>query len=711
MRASCFQCQYSKLPRQGDITIGDLWAAGSFNLPFEYKKGVSVVLLNNEKGMALFQESLSKSEHEFHFQKIYGKETEKNCDKKLLNSNIFYPSAGNSNIMHRRKFFSNCFEQKFERAVYKTLHKYDVGLMLFMSDNYGSIATNYALYRVINDLGKKAVVLDHWGRRMGGKAIKFARSHMKLSSDFMEAEDVQAANQCFDTFIVGSDVSWNWKANRISSYFQFMMFGFADENKRMISYASSFGAQKGEKDIDAEARALGSYYLKRFDAISVREEYGVKMCKDLFGAKAVQALDPVLLCGKEVWTKLSALSKLEFDGGYILAYILDPTPDKRQVLLEAAHNMNKKLIVILDQEYSTEAGKRVMDMDENIVNPEFIDWLAYFHHADYVITDSLHGTCFAVLFGKKFMSIKNRTKDRFTSLAKLIECPDSFVEDSKFLLGKAGIFAEIDYDVVYKCLETKRMESEKWLISALNKEVKPKSSNESTKLMYQLYEKLRTKTDLLNKMQIDYAYEEEQKRTRDVQLKAGKTWLEIACSRYGMDAGDSELRKINSLRDYFAEVNADAKYVVILSARDECASQWRKFVEVSGLPLRTDVRWRNSYVAVIDGGAVKVDEKSSEELNRNYEFAAGHPNHSVEYLNNRLMVSCVPLKYCKIKIKSRGFTESPGRDRSEIIVDNMDYSMNRTGINIVVINRETGIVADTVNVNTYSDPELKINRV
>ena len=128
------------------------------------------------------------------------------------------------------------------------------------------------------------------------------------------------------------------------------------------------------------------------------------------------------------------------------------------------------------------------------------------------------------------------------------------------------------------------------------------------------------------------------------------------------------------------------------------------------MPLRTDVQWRNSYVAVIDGGAVRVDEKSAKEINLNYEFVTGHPNYSVEYLDNKLKVCCAPLKYCKIKIKSRGFTESPGRDRSEILVDNIDYSMNKIGINIVVIDKETGGVADSININTYSDAGLKINR-
>lgn len=184
------------------------------------------------------------------------------------------------------------------------------------------------------------------------------------------------------------------------------MLGFVDADKRMISYAPSFGELKGKEDIDDEERELSAYCLKRFDAISVREDYGVSMCRHLFDVQAEQVLDPVLLCDRKVWNELSAMSQLKFEEEYLLAYILDPTPDKRQAILEAANSMNKKLVVILDQEFNTEASRRVMNLDENIINPKFIDWLAYFHHASYVVTDSMHGTCMAILFGKKFVSIK-----------------------------------------------------------------------------------------------------------------------------------------------------------------------------------------------------------------------------------------------------------------------------------------------------------------
>ena len=83
-------------------------------------------------------------------------------------------------------------------------------------------------------------------------------------------------------------------------------------------------------------------------------------------------------------------------------------------------------------------------------------------------------------------------------------------------------------------------------------------------------------------------------------------------------------------------------------------------MEITGLPLRKDVVWRNSYVAVMDGETVKIDEKSTEEINVNYEFIAGHPKYSVEYLNNRLNFSCMPLKCWRDPDQKQGFRRTHG---------------------------------------------------
>lgn len=710
LRASCFQCQYSRLPRQGDITIGDLWSAANCNLSFDYRKGVSVVLLNNKKGERLFQDALSKSDYQFHMQKLCGKDVAVPCNKAMLNGNIFRPAVNGNSIGRRQRFFDNYANMAFERAAYVTLHPFDVGLMLFMSSNYGSIAASYALYKTISDTGRKVAVLDNM-IPVYGEAAAFAKGHMNLCSTFMARYDNQAANQCFETFVVGSDVSWNWIGRPWNLYLQYWMLGFASENKRLLSYAPSFGYAASKADIDEDLRALCVYCLNRFDAISVREDRGADICRDLFGVQAEQVLDPVFLCGREAWDELAAMSQIEFGEDYLLAYILDPTQHKRQVLLEAAKALNKKLVVILDLEGDIEGKKQAMNLDGNLVRPGFIDWLAYFKNASYVITDSFHGACFSILYGKKFVSIKNRAKERFDSLARLIECPFLFFEDYMPLLGKADIFSDIDYAAVYKRLEAKQAESREWLYSALCADIKPKGDDHFTPLLWQITKTLSEKSTILNKISRDYAYEEEEKKKINALLQGGKTWLDVVFSQNHIVAGDVKFRTINDLREYFSQLKADTKYVAVLSCADECSNHLRKFVDVSGLPLHSDIGWRDSYVAVIDGGTVKIEEKSKEEINTCYEFVTGHPNYSVEYLNHKLSVCCTPLRYCQIRVKSKGFTMPTGASKSEIVVNNINYSMNRTGINMVVIDKETGEVVDSININTYADATLRINRV
>ena len=52
VRESCFYCHYTNLKRVGDLTIGDLWSLEK-DSPLNDEKGVSLVLVNSEKGQKL----------------------------------------------------------------------------------------------------------------------------------------------------------------------------------------------------------------------------------------------------------------------------------------------------------------------------------------------------------------------------------------------------------------------------------------------------------------------------------------------------------------------------------------------------------------------------------------------------------------------------------------------------------------------------------
>lgn len=54
LRPSCYQCPFKTLDRTSDFTIGDAWGIDKANPEFNDDNGVSIVLVNTEKALALF---------------------------------------------------------------------------------------------------------------------------------------------------------------------------------------------------------------------------------------------------------------------------------------------------------------------------------------------------------------------------------------------------------------------------------------------------------------------------------------------------------------------------------------------------------------------------------------------------------------------------------------------------------------------------------
>ena len=59
-RESCYECKYAKIPRIGDVTIGDCWGIENIDSQADLENGVSLILINNEKGKKLIDNSIKK---------------------------------------------------------------------------------------------------------------------------------------------------------------------------------------------------------------------------------------------------------------------------------------------------------------------------------------------------------------------------------------------------------------------------------------------------------------------------------------------------------------------------------------------------------------------------------------------------------------------------------------------------------------------------
>lgn len=350
---------------------------------------------------------------------------------------------------------------------------YDVGILgVWFGCNYGSIATYYCLNQAVESLGKSVLMVHRpWIKPFDQEAmekrhsIKFARKHYQISESY-NVNDTKKLNELCDTFLLGADQLWKYGVTKIFGHSYFL--DFADDDKKRIAYATSFGAERFIAPWSFMWKAVKC--LRRMNYVSVREEVNVKMCRKMLGIEAKHVLDPVLLCDSSVLGNVAEESTRELKSNYIAAYILDPTPQKRAALLRMAEKYQKDLVVMLDGWPNLfKKNKESMGLEEyTATNVDVTDWLFYFKHSDMVITDSFHGTCVAMLFEKPFYAITNpqRGADRFTSLLNDFGLMGRYVVNP----DKIGTeeLPEIDYTAVNKKLSEKRKESMAWLKNALD---------------------------------------------------------------------------------------------------------------------------------------------------------------------------------------------------------------------------------------------------
>lgn len=356
--------------------------------------------------------------------------------------------------------------------------KYDVGILgVWFGCNYGSIATYYSLYYAIEQMGKSVLMihrpyLEHFEESSMEErhSLKFARAHYDISPAY-RVDEIKKLNDVCDAFVLGADQLWKYNVTKIFGHSYFL--DFADKNKTKVSYATSFGAARFTAPKKFMWKAVKCF--RRMNYVSVREKINVNMCEKLFGIRAEHVLDPVLLCDNKCLGAIADESNREIKSDYIAAYILDPTPEKREALLRMAKKYNKKLVVMLDGwPHLFEGNKEKMDLNEYVKSDVNVnDWLFYFKHSDMVITDSFHGTCMALLFEKPFYAIANegRGSDRFISLLEEFNLMDRFVWNPNDI-GNAENELSLDYTNVNAILNAKREKSMNWLKNALNSKEK-----------------------------------------------------------------------------------------------------------------------------------------------------------------------------------------------------------------------------------------------
>lgn len=260
----------------------------------------------------------------------------------------------------------------------------------------------------------------------------------------------------YDAVVVGSDQVWRpeYCIGEAEAFF----LSFVGPNTKRISYAASFGKDKWEcadKSLDSSLCDLAV----KFDSVSVREESGIKICQDVFSIEASHVLDPTLLVGKSFFESMLSEFKNNDSTG-VVYYVLDDFQELEREL-NSITNMKKSYARNI---YNKGSQKKPLYSSV----PE---WLHAIKNSDYVVTDSFHCVCFAILFEKQFIYSANpkRGLARLESLFKMLDIPNRISIDRTTLSEGFKNLEDINYKVVNQKLEELRGHSSEFLFEALSR--------------------------------------------------------------------------------------------------------------------------------------------------------------------------------------------------------------------------------------------------
>lgn len=289
------------------------------------------------------------------------------------------------------------------------------------------------------------------------KFEQFHRDNTKQSECYRILDELKAAKLDYDVIMSGSDQVWN---PGIYSSLDPYLLRFGTKEMKRIAYASSFGVSDVPDDVVEYYRES----LSDYSAIGVREDKAVDLVKRLSGKDARLVLDPTLLLNREQWMQVAKPVQLPCKK-YILIYELANVPYIKQLALHISKETGLPIVRICKNASVEDLEPEIT----NIIDAGPAEFLSLFDQAEYVVTNSFHGTAFSINFGRNFYTVIPNGKDnnsRQRSILKLMGCEERLVmEGSSF-----PRIIPVDTDKIGSRLDAERINSLNFLKMAIDGE-------------------------------------------------------------------------------------------------------------------------------------------------------------------------------------------------------------------------------------------------
>ena len=363
------------------------------------------------------------------------------------------------------------------------------GILTFhAAHNYGAMLQAYALNSTLQNMGHDSHIV-HYCTRQKAKALyplkvssswralllgmqslmptggtirrRFSRfrdflsSHQVLSDKrYYSFRGIQDDPPGYDAFLCGSDQIWNPHFGMDPTYF----LRFLDTSSvKRIAYAASIGVEL----IPDDAADLLGRWISDIPDVSVREERGQWLIKELTGRDVPVVLDPTLLLSASEWERLAKPCE-SVQTPYLLVYGMV----QDQLLLDIVEFVRDRLnLPVVSIQANPYIGNWIQSADVVVHDAGPLEYLWLFANAAFVCTNSFHGTAFSTIFQKPFaVARRKETYSRITGLLGRLQLQAQDIANEE---GLASLPLEIDYKLTQSLLDRENDKSRSFLESAL----------------------------------------------------------------------------------------------------------------------------------------------------------------------------------------------------------------------------------------------------
>ncbi|MDR2654498.1 MAG: polysaccharide pyruvyl transferase family protein [Oscillospiraceae bacterium] len=290
---------------------------------------------------------------------------------------------------------------------------------------------------------------------------QFEQDNFRMSTRYKSKFELSQACGNYTDVLVGSDQLW-LPLNIEGDYYT---LNFVPSHINKISYATSFGVPR----LPAYLLERAMYFLNRIEHVSVREESGRRLVREITNRDVPVVCDPTMLLTGEQWRDIQQKEPL-IKEPYIFCYFLGNNPEHRAFARRLKKESGCKIAALRHLDEYIPGDNDFGDFAPYDAGPE--DFLNLIKNAEYICTDSFHGTTFSALNNKKFFTFRrfrkanaHSTNTRIEYLLSALGISDRLLEGNEDVLRYMS--KTIDFSSVNARMVEIRKSSMDFLITAL----------------------------------------------------------------------------------------------------------------------------------------------------------------------------------------------------------------------------------------------------